>query len=91
MVNMGRTLMVVYEKGVLRPLEPLDLLENQRIAVTLQEPSNDPLDQWIDREYHVELPSSEMPVPSHDQVRRELSTISGSLSEAIRRDRDLRG
>ena len=34
---MTRHLDAVYEQGVLRPLEPLALLENQRVRLTLEE------------------------------------------------------
>ncbi len=34
---MARPLHAVYEQGVLRPLEPLALLEHQRVRLTLEE------------------------------------------------------
>jgi Protein of unknown function DUF104 len=40
---MTRNVEAVYEHGILRPLEPLDLPENQRVTVTIQdhlEPKN---------------------------------------------------
>lgn len=36
-IAMTRQLDAVYEKGVLRPLEPLALLEHQRVRLTLEE------------------------------------------------------
>ena len=34
---MVRQLDAVYEQGVLRPLEPLELIEHQRVRLTLEE------------------------------------------------------
>ena len=34
---MTRNVEAVYEHGILRPLEPLDLAENERVTVTIQD------------------------------------------------------
>jgi predicted DNA-binding antitoxin AbrB/MazE fold protein len=34
---MGRQLEAVYEQGILRPLEPLELAEHQRVRLTIEE------------------------------------------------------
>jgi predicted DNA-binding antitoxin AbrB/MazE fold protein len=78
---MEKTLQAVYEKGVLRPLEPLSLQERQLVTVTIsQEPgiASDhpllaPLDEWGAADDDVSL----------EEVRRALSTIRGSLSQAV--------
>ncbi len=44
---MSKRLEVVYENGVLRPLEPVDVREHQRGTVTLIELEED----WLDTEY----------------------------------------
>ena len=79
----------MYEGGVLRPLEPLVLRERQRVTVTvfddLDLPNDHPLlvssDEWADAAREdIGL----------DEVRRRLSVIQGSFSQAIideRRDR----
>ena len=40
---MARQLEAVYEQGILRPLEPLDLAEHQRVRLTLEETRPVPL------------------------------------------------
>jgi predicted DNA-binding antitoxin AbrB/MazE fold protein len=87
----GKTLLAVYEKGVLRPLEPLSLQENQQVKVMIEEASSNPLDAWIDHEYYATHPLCQEPAPNLEEVRRALSKISGTLSDAIRADRDHRG
>lgn len=47
---MERTLPAVYEHGVLKPQEPLELLEHQRVIITIHGPApenpNETLDAW---------------------------------------------
>lgn len=79
----------MYEGGVLHPLEPLVLRDRQRVTVTIFDdvdlPKDHPLlvsaDEWADA-VREEI--------ALDEVRRRLSGIQGSLSQAIideRRDR----
>jgi len=83
---MEKTVQAVYEDGVLRPLEPLLLGERQQVTVTVSvmvgESSNHPLlvspEEWSDAaEDDIGL----------DEVRRTLSTIRGSFSEAVLEER----
>jgi predicted DNA-binding antitoxin AbrB/MazE fold protein len=37
----------VYEKGLLRPLEPLELAEQQRVSLTVTYLPLDPANAWI--------------------------------------------
>lgn len=78
----------VYEGGVLRPLEPIELQDKQEVTVTISDqgtiPREHPLvaspDEWAGASDDISL----------DEVRHALSTIHGSLSETIieeRRDR----
>ena len=46
---MTRNLQAVYEGGVLRPLEPLDLREQQLVNVTITDEA--PAEPWLDIEY----------------------------------------
>jgi predicted DNA-binding antitoxin AbrB/MazE fold protein len=39
---MTRSLQAIYEKGVLRPLEPLDLREQQRVTVAITDEAPEP-------------------------------------------------
>jgi Protein of unknown function DUF104 len=86
---MERTVRAVYEKGVLLPLEPLELEERQQVTITISEapdvapehPLLVPPDEWLD------AANDDV---SLEEVRAALSTIRGSLSKAIleeRRDR----
>jgi Protein of unknown function DUF104 len=79
----------VYENGVLRPLEPLSLDDHQQVTVTISDGGNVPRDhpllaspdEWAD------AAADDITL---DEVRRALSTISGSLSATVideRRDR----
>jgi len=78
----------IYEKGVLRLLEPLDLREQQQVTVTVNDSS---AEDWLDHEFLAILESERGPIPSLDEVRAVLSTIPGNLSDDIRRERDERG
>jgi predicted DNA-binding antitoxin AbrB/MazE fold protein len=86
---MEKTVQAVYEDGVLPPLEPVPFEDRQEVTVTISDegniPHNHPLlassEEWAD--------AAGDPI-SLDEVRRALSTIRGSLSEAVideRRDR----
>jgi predicted DNA-binding antitoxin AbrB/MazE fold protein len=88
-MGMEKTVQAVYEGGVLRPLEPIPLEDQQEVTVTISDegsiPRSHPLlvsaDEWAD---------AAQDDISVDEVRRALSRISGSLSAAIideRRDR----
>jgi predicted DNA-binding antitoxin AbrB/MazE fold protein len=88
---MGKTLAAVYENGVLRPLEPLLLREQQRVTVTVEESVDNSADPWVDHDYHASLEAWDEPEPTLDEVRKALSTISGKLSDAVRAERDARG
>ena len=81
----------VYENGLLRPLEPLMLEEHQRVTVVIEDASKDFPNAWIDRDYRAELEASPEPEPTLEAVREALSSISGSLSAAVRAERDARG
>jgi len=83
---MEKTIQAVYENGALHPLEPLLLGERQRVTVTISETieasPNHPLlvspDEWSDAaDDDIGL----------GEVRQALSTIHGSLSEAVLEER----
>jgi predicted DNA-binding antitoxin AbrB/MazE fold protein len=85
---MEKTAQAVYEEGVLRPLEPLPLEERQQVTVTISDPIGDSTapgdallvspDEWA------EAANDDIGI---DEVRRALSTIRGSLSEAVLEER----
>ncbi len=87
---MGKTLTAIYENGVLRPLEPLELEDRQRVQITLSEERGQPK---LDDNYLEEVRkrrTGKGPKPSLDEVRTALSGIAGKLSEDIRAQREER-
>jgi hypothetical protein len=81
-----KTVQAVYENGVLHPLEPLLLGERQQVTVTISDRSDGP------RNHPLLVSPEEWSGAAHDdigldEVRRALSTIHGSLSEAVLEER----
>lgn len=73
----------VYENGILRPLQPLNLAENDRVVVTITEAANTGSSSQLDTEYVEELRrklASAEPAPGLEEVRRRLSKIPGSMA-----------
>lgn len=48
--DMTRQIDAVYENGILRPLEPLQPGEHERVRVTVTNEGADPLEELLDRE-----------------------------------------
>ena len=81
---MTKRLEAIYENGVLRPLDPVNLLEHQRVIVTLSKPEED----WLDTEF---MDSCEAEVREHvslETVHQILAKIPDSLAEAIIAERN---
>jgi predicted DNA-binding antitoxin AbrB/MazE fold protein len=86
---MAKTVRAIYEGGVLRPLEPIPLEDRQEVTVTISDEGD------MSRDHPLLASSDEWAAAARDdisldEVRDALSTIRGSLSEAIideRRDR----
>jgi predicted DNA-binding antitoxin AbrB/MazE fold protein len=82
----------VYESGVLKPLEPLDLAENERVVVSVTRASEQERSH-IDHEY-LERVRKEVaetgPAPSLEEVRRILSKIPGNMSDDLIAEREER-
>ena len=79
----------VYENGVLRPLEPLDLREHERVLISIvkaavQGRSNLAV-EYIES-VKEGLQEAE-PAPGLDDVRRRLAKIPGSMAAEIVADR----
>lgn len=86
---MKMTVQAVYEDGVLRPLQPVPFHDRQELTVTISDMGNILPDHrlLVSPEEWASAASDDIGL---DEVRRALSTIRGSLSEAIvdeRRDR----
>jgi len=78
----------IYENGVLRPLKPLELADQQRVRITIE--NGDPLADLVDTEYEEWCALESKDAPSLEQARKILSKISGSLSDVIISERDQR-
>ena len=74
----------IYERGVLRPLQPLTLAETQRVSLTISAPETN--DSYLDFDL-IERARAEVAAmdkePTIDEVRSALSSIPGSLSETV--------
>jgi predicted DNA-binding antitoxin AbrB/MazE fold protein len=81
---MTKRLEAIYENGVLRPLEPVNLLEHQRVIVTLSEPEED----WLDTEFMDSCAAEVREHVSLETVHQILAKIPDSLAEAIIAERD---
>jgi predicted DNA-binding antitoxin AbrB/MazE fold protein len=79
---MEKRLQAVYKDGVLHPLEPLPLEERQQVTVTITDAATVGQDVagYFSPEEWAEAAHDDV---SLDEVRRALSTISGSLSDAV--------
>ena len=82
---MTRRLQAIYERGVLRPLEPLALTEHQQVTVTVsdQEDTDGP-DAIFLRYLETQADDS----VTLEQVRAALAKIPDSMIEDFRRERD---
>jgi predicted DNA-binding antitoxin AbrB/MazE fold protein len=59
---MTRTVQAVYENGVLRPLEPVNLAENAKVTVTIADGSETvPDEASFDSEFHGEASTTKPP------------------------------
>jgi predicted DNA-binding antitoxin AbrB/MazE fold protein len=73
----------VYQNGSLRPLQPLDLAENEHVVVTITQAANTLRFGQLDIEcvegLRRKLAGAE-PAPGLEEVRRRLSKIPGSMA-----------
>ena len=80
MAVMSKQLEAVYENGVLRPLQPLALADQQHVMVTV--------DEILDYEAWATDQLRELgPAPGLAEIQRQLSTIPGSMSEVVVEER----
>jgi predicted DNA-binding antitoxin AbrB/MazE fold protein len=80
----------VYENGVLRPLQPLDLKEHEQVQVSVVKtaPARGRSSLAVEYIENVkrELQDAE-PAPGLEEVRRRLAKIDGSMAAEIVADR----
>ena len=89
---MGRTSTqfdAVYENGVLRPLNPVDLPEHERLSVIVNLPA-DPLADVVDCEAHELAATEGNESVSLEDVQAALSKIPGSMADVVCAERDER-
>ena len=90
---MGTQIDAVYENGVLRPLQPLELAENEHVLVTVVQAASAPGSPELDLAYledlRKELRNSE-PAPGLLEVRRRLAKIPGSMTADFIAEREER-
>jgi predicted DNA-binding antitoxin AbrB/MazE fold protein len=83
---MTRNLQAVYQGGVLRPLEPLDLREQQIVNVTISDEV--PPESWLDTECLAACAAEADDAVSLEDVRAALAKIPGSLTEDFMAERE---
>jgi predicted DNA-binding antitoxin AbrB/MazE fold protein len=83
---MTRSVQAVYEKGVLRPLEPLKLREQQ--VVTLSIAGEEQAEPWLDTECLAACAREADDSVSLEEVRTALAKIPGSLTDDFRAERE---
>ena len=85
---MNRTIEAIYENGVLRPLEPLDLEEQEQVSITIADEPDEP--EWLDVEFLREIASEADDSISLEEVRQAMAKIPGSLTADCIAERDER-
>ena len=78
----------VYENGILRPLAPITLNQSQRVRITIDglDSSQDLLDTELLERARAEV-SAMKHLPTIEEVRTLLSTIPGSVADAVSAER----
>lgn len=73
----------VYERGMLKPLQPLHLAENEHVSLVVTSTTRTSGAYQPDVEFTESLRTTVQdagPAPGLDEVRRRLSKISGTLT-----------
>jgi predicted DNA-binding antitoxin AbrB/MazE fold protein len=80
---MRKSVEVIYENGVFRPLEPVEVSEHQRMRVTLEEEAD-----WLDTAYMAWCAREADDRITLEAVRQALAKIPGSLTADFITERD---
>jgi predicted DNA-binding antitoxin AbrB/MazE fold protein len=79
----------IYENGVLRPLQPLDLTEHEHVVVSVVKTAASGRSslalEYIERIKREQQDAE--PAPGHEELRRRLAKIPGSMAAEIVADR----
>jgi predicted DNA-binding antitoxin AbrB/MazE fold protein len=86
---MSKLIEAIYENGVLRPLEPLDLEEHQRVTITIADDGGAQEDLF-DPEFIQWCTEQSRHAPSLEEVHRSLSKIQGAMADVVIAERDER-
>jgi predicted DNA-binding antitoxin AbrB/MazE fold protein len=70
----------IYENGMLRPLVPLQLAEQERVKLTVKRDADE---SWLDVEYMDSCAAEADETITLESVRESLSKIKGSMDTAI--------
>jgi predicted DNA-binding antitoxin AbrB/MazE fold protein len=85
---MTKHLQAVYEKGVLRLLEPVDIRDQQIVTVAITyDPGAEP---WLDTECLAACADEADDTVTLEEVREALAKIPGSLTQDFIAERDER-
>lgn len=71
----------IYDNGVLRLLTPVPFADQERVKLTVID--DDDEEELFDRDYARHYSKPVDPTITHEEVRKALSTIKGSMDEAI--------
>ena len=83
---MAKQIEAIYENGVLRPLGTVDLEEHQLYRLVVIRTDDD--EPALDEAFIASCAPDDSRDVSIEEVRQALSAIPGSLSDAIRAERD---
>jgi predicted DNA-binding antitoxin AbrB/MazE fold protein len=86
--QMTQSFQAVYTKGVLQPLEPVNLPENQQVTVTVINGRAELADDLFDHEFLAYCATQADDSVTIEEVRAALSKFKGSMSDLIRAERD---
>jgi predicted DNA-binding antitoxin AbrB/MazE fold protein len=74
----------VYENGVLRPLEPLQLRDSEKVTVTIHACFTEPgEEEWLDTDLRIEAEKNADPAVTLQEVRAALATIKGAMADTV--------
>jgi predicted DNA-binding antitoxin AbrB/MazE fold protein len=88
--TMTKTVQAVYEKGVLRPLETLNLAENERVTVTVTNGTRPAYEELLDTAFIAACAKEADPTVTLEEVREALAAIPGSMTHDFVTERDER-
>jgi predicted DNA-binding antitoxin AbrB/MazE fold protein len=74
----------IYENGLLRPLGPLNLSDQQHVSITVEVGVSD---DWLDHDAMEVARLEGDPTISLEDVRQRLGKLSGSLSDLVTAER----